>query len=220
MMKTILFALAIIFPSVFLSAQEATFLQNDSVRRKREVSQREFDQEIRIGAGFYSYSYMREIAFANQKKRELNIAAKPQSQGVYSLGFFGFVDKEWSVGVSLSLENITGKIERDVFDSSVQQTVRAYSDYKAKIFTIFPYAAKYWKQSKLVNMYSGIGLGISLKSYDINGNLNIDRVEDTQIGVGFQATALGLRYGNNYAGFAELGFGMLGLLRIGFSAGF
>jgi hypothetical protein len=130
------------------------------------------------------------------------------------------VNKEWNIGIHLSLENLQGSIHRQVFDSALHDTITATTVYKVKAISIFPTAYKYWRQSKHLNLYSGVGLGITLKSYDLSGNLDIGRTEDTKLGLAFQVIALGVRLGNQYAGFAELGFGNIGILQLGFSAGF
>lgn len=179
-----------------------------------------FRQEIRLGVGYYTYPLVSEIRFAKDKERDLFMAEKPQSKGVYALSFFGFVNKEWNIGIHLAVENLSGSISKRVFDTSLKDSLTAATNYKVRAISIFPTAYKYWKQSGWVNMYSGIGLGIALKSYDLSGNLNIDRTEDTRIDFSFQVTALGIRLGKQYAGFAELGFGNLGILHVGFSAGF
>lgn len=181
---------------------------------------RAFHQEIRLGGGYYTYPLVNEISFAKEKERNLFQANTPQSNGVFALSFFGFVNKEWNIGIHLSLENLQGSIHKQVFDSALQDTITATTAYKVKAISIFPTAYKYWRQSKHLNLYSGVGLGITLKSYDLSGNLDIGRTEDTKLGLAFQVTALGIRLGNQYAVFAELGFGNLGILQLGFSAGF
>src|SRR5690606_11058233 len=115
----------------------------------------------RIGGGYYTFPHLAEQNFSKQKQRELYTAIKPKTQGVYSFGFFGFINEEWNIGVTLSLENLSGGIERKVYDTSVLDTVVARADYRVKAISIFPTAQKYWKQSKMLNLYSGVGLGIS-----------------------------------------------------------
>mgnify|MGYP001094534427 CR=1 FL=1 len=214
MSKVFLFLICLFLP-ISLLAQ--TTVDKSLVKMKPP---RAFHQEIRLGGGYYTYPLVNEISFTKEKERNLFQANTPQSNGVYALSFFGFVNKEWNIGIHLSLENLQGSIHRQVFDSALHDTITATTVYKVKAISIFPTAYKYWRQSKHLNLYSGVGLGITLKSYDLSGNLDIGRTEDTKLGLAFQVIALGVRLGNQYAGFAELGFGNIGILQLGFSAGF
>lgn len=212
------------FFSCLLSSSIALSLhaQEDNVSEKpvKKHEPRAFTQEIRIGTGFYTTPLWIEQFFAEQKERESFITTAPKSNGVYSFGFTGFVNESWNIGLALSLENLSGSIGKQVYDTTLFDTVLIKTDYRVKVITVIPSVTKYWKQSKMLNLYSGVGLGLSFKSYDLTGNVDIDRTEDTYLGLSFQATAIGIRVGNKYAGFAELGFGNLGVLHVGFSAGF
>lgn len=199
-----------------LYAQE----NNASEKLAKKHEPRAFSQEIRIGAGFYTTPLWIEQLYAEQKENELFITTPPKSHGVYSFGFVGFVNESWSISVMLSLERLSGSIGKMVYDSTLQGKVFKKTDYNVKVIAITPSVTKYWKQSKMLNLYSGAGLGLSFKSFDLTGNVDIDRTEDTYWGLSFQATAIGIRVGNKYAGFAELGFGNMGAVHFGLSAGF
>lgn len=68
------------------------------------------------------------------------------------------------------------------------------------------------------NLYSGVYGGLSNR----NAETTIDSqlLKDSEQRFGFHLAAIGLRFGTNVGGFAEAGFGDMGLLRLGVSARF
>jgi len=214
-MKIILFLFLLATLPYTLSAQE----NKDSISIKKSKLPKAFTKEIKIGAGIYSLNHFAHIIQLNELKTEGYITNPSTSAGVYAFSMGGFFSQRVLFSISLYIENLKGRIEKNVKDSLGNPLVAA-TDYRVRTVGLLPQFHYFWKQSRMLNLYSGLGLGLNFTSYDNSGNVWIDRFQDSYVGLSVQATAIGVRYGDKYAGFAELGLGTLGLIRIGFSAGF
>lgn len=91
-------------------------------------------------------------------------------------------------------------------------------------FTVLPAAKFEWIQKDIFALYSKIGAGISFRhSIDKNevfdeetGLTNQEIITDNKAMFNFQVSAIGAEFGNqSVRGFAELGFGELGVALIG-----
>jgi len=69
----------------------------------------------------------------------------------------------------------------------------------------------------LITMYSGLALGATYYSIRNNYSNQPDNVNSGLL-FGFQVNGIGIRVGKNIGGFAEFGFGCLGIVNLGFSA--
>ncbi len=186
---------------------------------RKSTLPREFTKQLKVSAGIFSLMSIADAAYVEDMKKKNYMVANPKTSSALAFTIAGFVGKRVEFNMNLSLETIRGKVEKNVLDS-FNKPIVAGSDYKINVIGILPTIMYYWKQSKILNMYSGAGVGLNFTSYDVTGNLAIERQEDSFIGISAQLTPFGIRYGNKYAGFAEIGFGTLGMLRLGFCAGF
>ena len=195
-------------------------LNTDTTAKIRNSSlPREFTKQLKLSAGIFSLMSIADAAYVEDMKKKSYMVANSKTSGALAFTISGFVSKRVEFNMNLALETIRGRVEKNVLDS-FNKPIVAGSDYKINVIGILPTIMYYWKQSKILNMYSGAGVGLNFTSYDVSGNLAIERQEDSFIGISVQLTSFGIRYGNKYAGFAEIGFGTLGLLRLGFCAGF
>lgn len=217
-MKPFLSFILILF-SVAAIAQESD--ANKLIDSTKKVTlPRDFKQELRFGWGYYSLMYMVNQTYLKDMKAKDFMIDQSSSSGVAAFSITGFISNKISFAINLSVEDINGTLSKNVVDS-LNNPVHAQSSYKMRVISFLPSFHYYWKQSQMLNLYSGFGIGLNFINYDIQGNLNIDKSdENSSIGISTQLTPIGIRYGNKYAGFAELGIGTLGFLRIGLSLGF
>lgn len=77
-------------------------------------------------------------------------------------------------------------------------------------------------QTPFVQLYSGLSLGVRMNIESKTSTLPFDSFAPTigNVGVAFQATAFGVRFGKQVYGFAELGCGYKGILSIGIGTRF
>ena len=77
-------------------------------------------------------------------------------------------------------------------------------------------------QTPVVQLYSGLSLGVRMNIESKKATLPFDSFAPTigNVGVAFQATAFGVRFGKQVYGFAELGCGYKGILNVGIGARF
>ena len=95
---------------------------------------------------------------------------------------------------------------------------------KLNYFTILPAAKFDWIQKDHFGLYSKIGLGVSFRHLvdkndvldEEKGVKKTEKVTDNETMFNFQLSAIGAEFGNeSVRGFAELGFGELGVLLAG-----
>ena len=77
-------------------------------------------------------------------------------------------------------------------------------------------------QTPFVQLYSGLSLGVRMNIESKKATLPFDSFAPTigNVGVAFQATAFGVRFGKQVYGFAELGCGYKGILNVGIGTRF
>ncbi len=80
--------------------------------------------------------------------------------------------------------------------------------------TIMPAVRFSWLNKELVTLYSGAALGYTLYAYENSTEGVMER--DAEHYVGFQLTGVGVEVGRKWYGFAELGFGLQGIVQAGF----
>ncbi len=85
-------------------------------------------------------------------------------------------------------------------------------------FTLAPEAKfKYLNSGNKFNLYGLLGAGVTvLQSKDYEDRSN----DKSAVHFNLQVTPLGIEYGGNVKGFAELGFGYKGILNVGVNFGF
>ena len=77
-------------------------------------------------------------------------------------------------------------------------------------------------QTNFVQLYSGLSLGVRMNIESKKATLPYDSFAPSigNVGVAFQATAFGVRFGKQVYGFAELGCGYKGILNVGIGTRF
>lgn len=113
------------------------------------------------------------------------------------------------VGITLSYAGTYAA----VFDRVTNENVGRVDDH---LISIMPTVQFPWLHRKYVELYSGVSVGYSFSTgpyYD--QMIQKDRYY-TQHYLGFQVTAIGVKAGKKWYGFAELGVGVQGCLSAGF----
>lgn len=124
-----------------------------------------------------------------------------RSTGTFFLGGSGYLTERWSLGLQI----FYGQYEVNT----------SYSNGK-----VFGYTNRYfggmgradfrWINDVMWQLYSGAGVGVTaVQSQSFDG----DKAD--QITYAVQGTAIGVRYGDLFGVFAELGYGNLGIIAIG-----
>ena len=90
---------------------------------------------------------------------------------------------------------------------------------KYNYYSILPTLKLNWLNSKIVALYSKAALGITICNSKMSyaDKTTADRTE-TDITWGFQVSTIGIEVGKRIAGFAELGFGNMGIFQVGVRA--
>jgi len=90
---------------------------------------------------------------------------------------------------------------------------------KDKIFCIMPGIEYHYFNRKIVQMYVGAQVGLLIFSQKYIG-FNNEIKKHNEFFVAFQVDAFGIRIGKKIAGFAEIGFGNTGIVKLGISGRF
>ena len=91
-------------------------------------------------------------------------------------------------------------------------------DLNESFITVMPSVKFNWLRNNGFGMYSALSAGLMFLSVSFDDTLKSqdpDAKKETKVSFMFQATALGVEFGGNLRGFAELGFGEKGLLCAG-----
>ena len=91
-------------------------------------------------------------------------------------------------------------------------------DLNESFITVMPSVKFNWLRRKSFGMYSALSAGLMFLSVSFDDSVKAadpDAQKETKAKFMFHATALGVEFGGNLRGFAELGFGEKGLLCAG-----
>lgn len=126
--------------------------------------------------------------------------------GPISAEYFYRISPVVGVGVIGAYEKTT----EDVFESRSK-----VGDVTRSDITVMPAVKFNWLRKKNWGMYSKVGIGVTFETRkETNNNTNTSE-SDNSIMFNFQATALGVEFGQSICGFAELGFGEQGAVLAG-----
>ncbi len=129
--------------------------------------------------------------------------------GSFSMQYFRYLTPKIAVGGIATYEHADGTVETNVLDYKTSETE------KHNYFTVMPAAKFMWFNKTSVGMYSKLAAGAMIDY------TKADKESDTSTYFAFQASAIGIEAGNaRVRGFAELGYGTLGLLVAGIKATF
>lgn len=124
-----------------------------------------------------------------------------RSTGTFFLGGSGYLSERWSIG----LQVFYGQYE--VNTSYSNGKVFGYTN---RYFGAMGRADFRWINDMMWQLYSGAGVGVTAVT-----SQSFDGDKADQITYAVQGTAIGVRYGDLFGVFAELGYGNLGIIAIG-----
>jgi hypothetical protein len=184
-------------------------LSTSSFAQKRFIEDFKPSGEFKLGLSLFT---IQEIALENGTAFTVEIpllisagGGEPKrdirSTGTFFLGGSGYLSESWSIG----LQVFYGQYE--VNTSYSNGNVFGYTN---RYFGAMGRADFRWINDPTLQFYSGAGLGVtSVQSQSFDG----DHVD--QITYAAQITAVGVRYGDLFGVFAELGYGNLGIIALG-----
>ncbi|TRX37946.1 hypothetical protein FNW52_03335 [Flavobacterium sp. ZT3R18] len=108
--------------------------------------------------------------------------------------------------ISLKGGFVYEKVGKDIIIAKVKSG-RMEDSY----YTVLAGADFNYFQKKTVKLYSGVSGGVSVNHHEYAGQT------DTTNLVAYQVDAIGVRFGNKFGGFVNLGFGYKGILNAGLS---
>lgn len=125
----------------------------------------------------------------------------------FGIGYKRAVTDRWM----LSLDAYYESSRSDVFTNNVKDGKVDYTYLTLGLGTDYHYVSAKWFQ-----MYSGLAVAYTFGNARYSGSNN--DIQDTQSNyLNFHVNALGFRFGNAFAAFAEIGFGYKGVIHAGVS---
>lgn len=169
-----------------------------------------YNNELHLGYGFVSDVEIIARFAGTYSKIASGISGDPVSSeystsGAFILGYNFFVSPKVNIGPELNVVTVT---IRERYSSGEQVNDRfLFTNLSAR----FDY--RYVRRENL-QMYSGLALGGSYISDRSNDPSRDDR---SGAFISYQLNFFGIRFGGEWGGYAELGFGRNGLLNAGIS---
>lgn len=176
------------------------------------TAQEKGNSEIKLGYGIitstqtiYDIEQIFEMAFTLGSISYLN----EKSIGAIHLGYNYSLSDKFTIGAFFTYEQIK---------SDVKSGNNAIGDMNATFYTISIESYYHYMRKEKINMYSGLGLAYSFGSINFNSSTTTeDSFSSTANIPNFQIIGFGIRGGNTFAGFAEVGFGYKGIICAGIS---
>ena len=119
---------------------------------------------------------------------------------------YRFNDK-FSLGVGLSYST---------WDKEWTMPENGKMNEKVNIVSILPRFKANWLRAEYVTLYSTVAMGVSIS----NSKFDDEKHNDTRLLYSFQVSPIGIEVGKDIAGFAEVGFGDMGIGLVGLRAKF
>ncbi len=132
---------------------------------------------------------------------------------VYGLGYRYHVSPRVNVGLDL------GYMQFDADYELKKDNDRQSGTRKTNFVLILPTAEYAYMNKRKVQLYGNASVGLATLSgkSSVGASANNDKDYSSTV-FAFQVNPIGVRYGERFGGFAELGFGFKGFLSLGFSA--
>ncbi len=168
------------------------------------IAQDDTQHEIGVYYGFASASDVLSTISSS-----ISAAAGDQSS------FFGPIGVEYYYHVS-PVVAVGGLASYATCKAEDKKTKK--DDLTESFITVMPSVKFNWLRSNGFGMYSSLSAGLMFLSVSFDDSVKAadpDAKEETKAKFMFHATALGVEFGGNLRGFAELGFGEKGLLCAG-----
>lgn len=125
----------------------------------------------------------------------------------FGLGYKLAVADRWMVGLAAYYESN----QSNVYYDGVRDGTMRHSYFTIGLGTDYHYISR-----KRIQMYSGLELAYTIGGVNFDGSNN--EIQERKYNyLNFQLNALGFRFGNSFAFFAELGFGYKGIIHAGLS---
>jgi hypothetical protein len=192
--------------SVFLFI---VLLSSSVFAQKRLIEDFKPSGEFKLGISLFT---SQEIALKNGTAFAVEVPLKIQldggepsrdirSTGTFFLGGSGYLTERWSIGLQVFYG------QYDVNTSYSNGYVFGFTN---RYFGGMGRVDFRWINDPGLQFYSGVSLGVTaVQSQSVDGD------HADQITYGVQLTPIGVRYGDLFGVFAELGYGNLGIIAIG-----
>lgn len=193
-----------VFPILFFVILFSTYNVNAQDRRN----------EIRLGVGIFSTSEFID-ALSDMIVSAVPIGAKVEnasSIGAWHVGYRYLLTDRWAVGGSFIFDYETADAMGYTFNSVPEGKIGEFQRFHYTLGAEVDY--KYIARKKFA-LYSSLGVGATLYQQTYKSLNSTQKDSDNIIHFNFQVTPIGLRYGNIWGGFFEVGFGYKGIVNIG-----
>jgi hypothetical protein len=143
---------------------------------------------------------------------ELQLNATDYTGGIFLTARRRFTGDRFAAGLALGIDNIKGDMKNS---AGVKK-----GTYKFNVFTISAEGVIHYISKPKFKFYGLLGAGYSFFStkYDVPGEILNDNIKGGHFN--FQFSPIGLKFGDRFGGFLELGLGYKGLGNIGLFARF
>ncbi len=121
-----------------------------------------------------------------------------------------------SVGIGSGLEMHRAGLTTADPDPAIKREIRIGS-YTRRAFTVAPELRLAYGRKPLVNFYALLGLGSTFAFERVENDATGQKITMNDNYFTFQVTPFGIRLGKKLSGFAELGYGYKGIMRLGAS---
>lgn len=185
------------------------FLSMTSIAQKRLIEDFKPSGEFKLGISLFT---AQEIALENGTAFAVEVPLKIQieggkeskeirSTGTFFLGGSGYLTESWSLGLQIFYGQ---------YDVNTTYTSGNAFGFTNRYFGAMGRIDFRWYDEVFWQLYSGVSLGVTaVQSQSFDGD------HADQITYGAQITPIGVRYGDLFGVFAELGYGNLGILALG-----
>jgi hypothetical protein len=151
--------------------------------------------------------------FYNKNKYSVKSKEIPPVLGALNIGYKRyFLKNKICVTANFSFNQINAYYTYSVNDSLSFRI-------KDKVFCIMPGFEYHYFNRKLVQLYTGAQIGLLIYNQKYFG-YNNEIKKHNEFSVAFQVDAFGIRVGKKIGGFAEIGFGNAGIVKVGISGRF
>lgn len=185
------------------------FLSMTSIAQKRFIEDFKPSGEFKLGISLFT---AQEIALENGTAFAVEVPLKIQieggeeskeirSTGTFFLGGSAYLTESWSLGLQIFYGQ---------YDVNTTYTSGNAFGFTNRYFGAMARTDLRWFNDVLWQLYSGVSLGVTaVQSQSFDGD------HADEITYGAQITPIGVRYGDLFGVFAELGYGNLGILALG-----
>jgi hypothetical protein len=132
--------------------------------------------------------------------------------GMISVGYTRKVSHWLALGGDVGLTHFSSEVTLISNDGTKPNE---HVDRKTTAFLIMPTGRFYYLQKRKLNLYGLVGAGAMFANKTETSGAVIEK--EKLSGFAFQVNPIGVRVGERFGGFAELGFGMKGFATLGFS---